>query len=366
MNHSFFITGFPGFLASSLMRQLINDYHDSIRNFYLLVLPSQEKIAEETLRDIVNSTEMKEEQFSIILGDITKENLGLEEDLNLRIQKEVTHVFHLAAIYDLAVPQELAFKVNVDGTENVNKWLFHLKNLKRYIYFSTAYVSGKREGKIYEHELVAGQEFRNHYEHTKYLAEIKVQDLMEQIPTTIIRPGVVKGHSKTGETMKFDGLYFQLNVIDKLRFSPILPYFGKGTAEGNFVPSDYVLKATSYLAINLIGEGKTYHLTDPKPYKMWELQKILTEAYLGRTPKGRIPLGTAKAALGVKPIRKWLKAEREAMDYFMIHSSYDCSQAIRDLEGSGISCPDLKDTVEPMIDFYRKYKDDKTKHIKIL
>jgi thioester reductase-like protein len=365
LNYSFFITGFPGFLASSLIKQLMEDHHRSIEHIYLLVLPTEEESAKQTLQTIISKGELSAEQFTITTGDITKDDLGLAPSVMGTIKEKVTHVFHLAAIYDLAVPKDIAYKVNVNGTENLNKWLENLQNLKRYIYYSTAYVSGKREGKIYESELKKGQEFRNHYEHTKYLAELLVQDVMKDIPTTIIRPGVVKGHSQTGETIKFDGLYFMLNVLDALRFLPILPYFGKGTAEGNFVPSDYVLKATSYLAIDSVGEGKTYHLTDPKPYKMWELQKMLSESYLNRTPKIRVPLTVAKGALRIKPIRKWLGAEAEAMDYFMIHSSYDCSQAVEDLKESGISCPDLKDTLEPMVSFYRKYKDDRSKHIEI-
>ncbi|WP_026905589.1 SDR family oxidoreductase [Paucisalibacillus globulus] len=365
MYYSFFITGFPGFLASSLIKQMIHDHQKNIKHIYLLILPSQKSLAETTLEEIINQAGLTRKQFTIVIGDITKEGLGLELERMDPLKEQVTHVFHLAAIYDLAVPKDIAYEVNVNGTRNVNNWLSNLNNLKRYIYYSTAYVSGKREGNIYEHELKKGQEFRNHYEHTKYLAEILVQDKIETIPTTIIRPGVVKGHSKTGETIKFDGLYFQLNVLEKLKFLPVIPYFGKGTAEGNFVPSDYVLEATSYLAIHPVGEGKVYHLTDPKPYRMWELQMMLTEEYLGRKPKGRVPLSATKASLRIKAIRKWLQAEAEAMDYFTIHSSYDCSQALHDLEGSDINCPDFKDTLGPMVRFYHNYKDDSSKHIKI-
>ncbi len=156
-----------------------------------------------------------------------------------------------------------------------------------------------------------------------------------------------------------------LNFLDNASFLPVLPYFGDGEPEGNFVPNDYVLKATSYLAIAPVGERKTYHLTDPKPYKMRELQKMLAEHYLGRTPKGKLPVSFAKASMRLKSFRKWLHVEKEVMDYFTIHSSYDCSQAVADLQGSGISCPDLKNTITPMIDFYRKYKDDQRKQIKI-
>lgn len=362
-----FITGYPGFLAQYLLKQVIEDHAENLAHIYLLVLPTEIKKAEEVLQYEVKNAYIPQNLCTIIPGDITGTNLAIPEETLEKIRREITHVFHLAAIYDLAVPEVLAERVNVQGTKNVNDWIQTLQNIERYIYFSTAYVSGRREGKIYEHELVEGQTFRNHYERTKYDAEILVQSVKKIVPTTIIRPGIVKGHSKTGATIKFDGLYFMLNFYDRLKLSPYLPYLMQGDAypEGNFVPNDYVLQATSYLAMHPIGEGKTYHLTDPNPYRMDELQKMLAIEYLGRTPKGIFPIAIAKAALRIPVIRNWLRVEKEAMDYFTYHSSYDATQAITDLEPAGITCPNLKDTLKSMIAFYRKYKDDHEKHLSI-
>ena|SRR5699024_7910696 len=366
MKDVYFFTGYPGFLASRLTQQLIMDHHQEIEHIYLLTLPHLKEMAEKQIKSLIKKVPLDHDFFTIVEGDITRQDLNIKQEINDILLRNVTHVFHLAAIYDLAVPEDAAYKVNVEGTRNVNQWVTTLENLDRYIYFSTAYVAGKREGQIYEHELIEGQSFKNHYELTKYQAEILVKQLMiKGIPTTIIRPGVVKGNSKSGETSKFDGLYFMLNFLDHLRPLPTIPYFGDGKAEGNFVPADYVLRAASYLSIHPIGEGKTYHLTDPHPYKMWELQKMICEYYLGKTPKGKIPIPIAKAPLLLKSIRKWLRVEPEAMDYFVYESSFDTSQATADLKESGITCPDLKDTLCSMIEFYRKYKDDKTRHIEI-
>ena len=367
MKKTLFLTGFPGFLTSNLLQQLYEDYTDEIDHIYLLVLSSEEKVANDTLRRFAKEGNIPFQKCTVLVGDITQANLGLHPDTLEKLAAKVTHVFHLAAIYDLAVPKHIAERVNIHGTIMVNDWLQTLSYLERYIYFSTAYVSGKREGRIYEHELDVNQTFRNHYEHTKFIAELLVDELKEKIPTTIIRPGIVKGHSKTGETIKFDGLYFMLNMYDKLSFLPFIPYLKEGgrSPEGNFVPSDYVLKATSYVAMNDIGEGKTYHLTDPNPYTMIELQKMLSQAYLGRSPMGMIPVAFIKNILAISVVRKWLQVEAEAMDYFTIHSSYDTSQITNDLAKTKIQCVDLAETVESMIEFYRKYKDDHTKHIPI-
>src|SRR5699024_8562215 len=163
---------------------------------------------------------------------------GLDMKVSEDVTTNITHVFHLAAVYDLAVPKELAYRVNVDGTKNMNDWVETLPNLKRYIYFSTSYVAGMREGRVYDTELIHDAPSKYYYEDTKYLAELGVEALQVKIPPRIIRPSVVKGHSHTGYTTKFDGLYFFLNFFAKIQFSPIVPMIDDSQVEGNFVPSD--------------------------------------------------------------------------------------------------------------------------------
>src|SRR5699024_4565788 len=161
-------------------------------------------------------------------GDITHPNLSMDKTVCDTLQNRVTHVFHLAAIYDLAVSEQIAYQVNVIGTNHMNNWVKQLTKLKRYISFRTANVSGKREGRIYAHERRTNQECKDHYEKTKYEAEISVDNFKSDIPIMIIRAGRVIGHSGTGEASMFDGLYFLLNDLGRLRFMPNLPYLGDG------------------------------------------------------------------------------------------------------------------------------------------
>lgn len=366
MKETLFFTGYPGFLASELVSQIIRERKTQLAHIYLLVLPDEKAKAASKLASFQKENQVDPSLFTLVVGDITKENLAIEEEVMAEIKHTVSHVFHLAAIYDLAVEEKLAELVNVTGTKNINDFVQTLSKLKRYIYFSTAYVSGSRAGRIYEHELSKGQAFRNHYERTKYDAEVAVQAIMEEVPTTIIRPGIVKGHAKTGQTIKFDGLYFMLNMYDKLRFLPFIPLLITGDApEGNFVSSDYLIRGTSFLAFDPVGEGKVYHLTDPNPYRMDELQKMILKKYLGRKTKASLSIKWMKVALSFARVRQFLQVEKEALDYFTIHSSYDATEAQRDLAKGGIYCPDLADTLDAMITFYEKYKHDSTKHLKI-
>ncbi|SFA77547.1 MULTISPECIES: SDR family oxidoreductase [unclassified Bacillus (in: firmicutes)] len=365
MEKGYFFTGFPGFICNQLIRQVIKKT-DMRGVIYTLVLPKMMSRAIEERNQLVKECGILDEQFVIIEGDITALSLGLSPAMQMEIKEKINYVFHLAAIYDLAVNKDVAVHVNVNGTKNVNKFVRGLPNIKRYTYFSTGFIAGRREGKLYEHELIRPSQFKNYYEETKFEAEVMVEMLKKDVPVTIIRPGIVKGNTKTGETIKFDGPYFIMNFIDRLRFLPFLPRLGESEAVVNLVPIEYIVAATTYLSFHEGGEGKTYHLTDPSPYKVSELYEMLMEELINKRPRGSIPLSAAQWGLSIKPLRRYLGVEKEALDYFSWLGQFDCTQAQMDLLGSGISCPDFKDGVPAMVSFYMKNKDNPRYQVKII
>ena len=100
---------------------------------------------------------------------------------------------------------------------------------------------------MYEHELVMGQDFKNHYESTKWQAEVWVREYMDKVPTTIYRPAIVVGDSQTGETQKFDGPYYILRTIARMGDAP-LATFGRAEAPFNVVPVDFIVDAIAAAA----------------------------------------------------------------------------------------------------------------------
>ncbi|HYK72788.1 MAG TPA: SDR family oxidoreductase [Pseudoneobacillus sp.] len=361
---SYFFTGFPGFICNQLIREVWNT--NPAEKIIVLVVPSMLEKAEKEKEKILQEFQLSSERFQIIQGDITDPTLfNLTDQEREQLNKEITHVFHLAAIYDLAVPKDIAYRVNVNGTHNINEWVKQLPHIERYTYFSTAYVAGLREGILYENELIKPERYKNYYEETKYEAELLVEELKKEKPVTIIRPGIVKGHTQTGETIKFDGPYFILHFFNRLRFLPFIPYLGSSNTVINLVPIDYILKATTYLSFHPNGEGKTYHLTDPNPYSVTNIYEFLMKELLQKTPKGTLPLGLAKFFLQFKLIQRLLKVEREALDYFEWHGRFDCTNAQNDLKGSGIYCPDFKEGLKAMVSFYEKNKNKQEYQIKI-
>lgn len=360
MRHVYFFTGFPGFIASNLIKKLTQQ--DPLARFVLLVHPSQQERAHTEIRHLIIRGYGTEAHFSVMQGDITLENFGLPEQAYADMMEEINFVFHLAAIYDLAVPKDFAQLVNVVGTDNVNNWVRKLPNVKRYVYFSTAYVSGTRAGRIMEDELEMGQTFKNHYESTKYEAEALVQAIRHEVPVTIIRPGITMGDSKTGETVKFDGPYFMMRFLDRFAKFPI-PYVGKGEAKINLVPVDYIVDATCWLAHLPAASGGVYHLTDPSPYTAREAYEMICENLIDKKPTWTLPTPLVSGALSIQPVREWAMVEKETLAYFNCPAEYDTTNTLRDLANSSIRCPDFRDYIRTAVAFYKEQRHDPSKRI---
>jgi thioester reductase-like protein len=298
--------------------------------------------------------------LELLAGDITERRLGLADEDWERLTAEVTLVYHLAAIYDLAVPVEVAQRVNVDGTGNVLELCLAAERLERFAYVSTAYVAGTRTGVVYEHELVMGQDFKNHYESTKFQAEVWVRELMNRVPTTILRPAIVVGDSRTGETEKFDGPYYLLRAISRAeRTGQAIRQFGASEASFNVVPVDYVVAAMAAAAAASETLGETLHLVDPEPLSARELLALLSEAYAGRPPRGRLPPGLVERALRLPALRAAFGgAPPESIIYLNHRVTFDARRAVELLSPHGLRPPRFADYVGPMVEFFRAHEDD--------
>jgi thioester reductase-like protein len=347
-----FLTGFPGFIAGRLIKRLAQGRE---ARFLLLVQPSFLERARQDIIRISEETGVAESRFRIIEGDITRPNLGMKDKELEEARHETTTLFHLAAIYDLAVAQRAAMLVNVEGTRNVNSFARSVKNLGRYHYVSTCYVAGKRKGRILETELRHTAGFRNHYEETKYLAEIEVDELKPELPITIHRPAVVCGDSRTGETAKYDGIYY---LIHYLRMSPrLLSLFNIGNRKVslNLVPVDFVVEAIDALARDERAIGATVQLADPNPLTTHDLFEEIARALAGRSSRLTLPARIVRPSL-MLPLSPTLTGlPHTGVPYFFLEQTYDTAIAASLLEPHGVRCPPLPAYVHALIDFVERH-----------
>lgn len=347
------LTGFPGFIGAQLIPRLLDA--DAQAEIVALVEPRMVARAESAAAEIGRGARLR-----IVPGDITRPRLGLDEAAYRALAADTVAVHHLAAIYDLAVPLPIAESVNVEGTQNVIDFCRDCLGLERLNYVSTAYVAGLRRGRVVESDLVAGQAFKNHYESTKFAAEVLVRAAMDEVPTTIYRPAIVVGDSRTGATQKFDGPYFLLRTIAaavRRGLPPAQP--GHMRAPFNVVPVDFVIDAIVTGAGDPAFAGETLHLIDPDPIAAAELYRLLCREYAGVTPRLRLPWTLVDASLRVAWMRRLLGGTpRESLEYLHHEVRYDASRATALLGRHGVRCPPTAAYVGPMVRFFREHEDD--------
>ena len=344
-----FVTGFPGFVATHLLRELAQKTDDQ---FILLV--------EQRFTDFAATRLQKEnlsERCEVVVGDITDPKLGLDDARYETLSNEISYVWHLAAIYDLAVSETIAYKVNVMGTVHVMDFCEACSDLTAFNYISTCYVAGQRTGTIFEDELDEGQSHFNHYESTKFWAEVEVKRRTDSVPTKILRPAIVVGHSKTGETDKYDGPYYLLKILKRLPDWVPFPNLGDPNVKVNIIPIDYAVRAMVALGLSERGIGETFHIADPNPLRPPEIIRIALTA-LGKTHAiGTVPPRFVSLAVGNRRFERWLSTPKQVIDYFRHNATFDTTNARDILFEEDIVCPHLSAYLPVLIDYFENNPD---------
>jgi len=345
------MTGFPGFLGSALLPRLLARRGGT--RAVCLVQPQHLLTARQRVLEIENDHPHVRGRIELVEGDITVPDLGRSAEARAGLG-DVSEVWHLAAVYDLTVDEAVARRVNVDGTARVLDLCGTLPGLRRLQYVSTCYVSGTYAGAFTEEMLDEGQDFLNHYESTKFEAELLVRKAMaDGLPATIYRPGIVVGDSTTGETQKYDGPYFLASFLRRQPPIALVPAVGDADrVRISLVPRDFVVDAMDELSVLDGTLGRTFALTDPNPPTVRELVDLFA-AHLGkRVLWARLPLGFARTVLGSVPgLERLLGIPAEGLDYFASRTTYPTTNTVAALEGTALRCPPFADYADTLLDY---------------
>jgi thioester reductase-like protein len=319
----------------------------------LLVQPQHLDLARQRIADLHEQHAHLTDRVRLVTGDITEADLGVDPHSDVDLES-VSEVWHLAAVYDLAVGEDVARRVNVDGTAHIVEFCRSRPTLRRLQYVSTCYVSGRYDGEFAEDALDEGQEFRNHYETTKFEAELIVRKAMaDGVPTTIYRPGIVVGDSTTGETQKYDGPYFLATFLRRQPRLAVVPEVADpDRIRFCLVPRDFVVAAMDQLSVMDESAGRTYALTDPNPPTMREL----VDTFAGRLGKRVVwvplPLGLTRGLVGAVPgLERLLGLPAEALDYSASPTTYSTTHTVSDLSGTGVECPPFASYADRLLDY---------------
>ena len=219
---SILLTGANGFLGTEMADILVRNGH----TVYALIRAENEDHAAHRLRAAWQEYPVLFRAVGMnvipVPGDITKEGLGISEDRARELGNLITHVVHTAAETGITRSRDDLFRINLTGTENVLAFSGKIREGRgpvRFLHVSTAYVAGRRKGKILETDEPA-ETFSSYYEEAKAKAEQLVKN--SGLPYTIVRPAMIVGNSVTGRVRKFDTIYYMLKLVlsGKVRILP--------------------------------------------------------------------------------------------------------------------------------------------------
>lgn len=199
----------------------------------------------------------------------------LDAHLGRRLAGADGGLWHFAARTDLCAADSVAssalWAVNDGGTGRMLQLLSGLDAPPPLFHISTAYVCGRRVGRVYEETLDDRLGFRNAYEASKWSAEVRVRQAFGQgLQGAILRPAVVVDAlaplRAAGKIVERIGEAIAAAV--RQRQSELVLRVPAGAAI-NVVHGDWVAQAM--LALVGASDGRTYHLTARRPLPLMAL-----------------------------------------------------------------------------------------------
>jgi thioester reductase-like protein len=292
-------------------------------------------------------------RVEVIEGDCTSIDLGLSGPEWKALARGLTHIQHHAYISWEKTEQREITALNIGGTKEIIELARNAPSLERLVYESTASVSGDRTGRVFEAELDQGQRFRTEIERTRFVAERIVQRASDELPVTVLRPGLIVGDSKTGEIDRFDGVYLLVLLVLTAPSDLSLPLPARGDSPLNLVPIDYVARASVAVMDDPGARSRTLHLVDPAPLPARKVFEVLSAAAGRRMPRGFIPANVTRAVLNAPGLERVLRSPRAFFEQLATNVAYDSRTARDLLDPYDIRCPSFELYADTMVQHVR-------------
>jgi len=361
---NYFVTGGTGFLGHHLIDCLLRRKGD----IYVLVRASSKA----KLNKLKAGWGSESKRVIAVTGDLSRPNLGVSAAQRRKLEGKISHFFHLAAVYDLKADAQSQEVANIQGTLNAVRFAEAVK-ARRFHHVSSIAAAGLYPGIFREDMFEEAHGLDNPYFRTKHESEGIVRSKCE-IPWRIYRPGIVVGHSETGEIDKIDGPYYFFKLIQKMRraMPAWMPSIGLEGGRINIVPVDFVVKAMDHIAHKAGEDGKCFHLTDPNPARIGEVLNLFAEAAHAPQMTMRIDArifsyipSVIKQGITMLPPAKRISRQvlgdlgmpPEILKFINYPTKFDCRETERALKGSGIKVPRLDDYAWRLWDYWERHLD---------
>ena len=362
---SYFVTGGTGFLGRFLIGNLLK------RKGTIHVLVRKDSLKK--FDALAKKMGWDPKRVLPVTGDMTAPKCGLSAaQIRTLGAKKIQHFFHLAAIYDLTASAEQQRAANIDGTQHALDLAAALK-VGCFHHTSSIAAAGLYPGIFREDMFDEAEGLDDPYLRTKHESEGLVRN-ETRIKWRIYRPGMVVGHSQTGEMDKIDGPYYFFTFLKKLRemLPPWMPTLGIEGGRINVVPVDFVVDAMDHIAHKPKLDGHCFHLTDPEPMRVGEV--LNTFARAGHAPEmtmridarmfAFVPGGIRMAVGNLPPVKRFIgmllrdfKIPKEVLKFITYPTRFDNRETERALKGSGIKVPALDTYAWRLWDYWERHLD---------
>lgn len=361
----YFVTGATGFIGKRLVKTLLARRGAVV--YFLLRRESQGKVP-----DLLAYWGVGEARAIPLYGDLTAKRMGVSAEDTKALKGKVDHLYHLAAVYDLAADADSQVAVNVDGTRAAVEFAKAI-DAGHFHHVSSIAAAGLYEGVFREDMFDEAENLDHPYFMTKHESE-KIVRRECKVPWTVYRPAAVVGDSTTGEMDKIDGPYYFFKLIQRMRqiLPPWFPSVGLEGGRINLVPVDFVVAALDHISHQKRGSGKCFHLVDPTGYRVGDILDVFSRA--AHAPKmnvfvnaalfGFIPKSVKKGLMALAPVRRIRNAVMKDLglpeDVLMLvnyPTRFDRRETDAALKGSGIECPNLHDYAWRLWDYWERHLD---------
>nr|XP_034192859.1 putative fatty acyl-CoA reductase CG5065 [Osmia lignaria] len=285
-----FITGGTGLMGKVLVEKLLYSC-SNLNKIYLLARAKRGNSPEARITEMFKLPlfqrirKQKPEMMKKVIplnGDVTTDNLGLANEQLKMLINEVDIVFHCAATLRLESKLKEAIEMNTVGTKRMLDLAKRLKNLKAFVYLSTAFCYADKEEldeRVYDPSEDPRDIMRmvqwldessidqitpkllklhpNTYTYSKRLAEKLVADEYPNLPCCIARPSIVTPAWREPVAGWVDNLNGPVGLMVGAGKGVIRSMHCIGTYHAEVIPVDFAINALIAISHKTATDEKT-------------------------------------------------------------------------------------------------------------